>query len=215
MHGIIFDCDGVLVDSEKWSCSAWLPVLQQRGIQAELADIQAFIGQSDQAVLDHFRHHTGVDLPAEIIAEREQAYFELARGRLETFPGLEAVLEKLKQRRVLLAVASSGRLDKIRFSLDQVGLAAFFEIVCSATQVECGKPAPDLFLHTAARMGLDPCNCAVVEDSVPGVQAALKAQMHLLGFTSSHPASTLHQAGASHTFATYGELLPLIKALPW
>ena len=213
MHGIIFDCDGVLVDSEKWSCRAWLPVLQQQGIQAELADIQAFIGKSDQAVLDHFRRQTGTPLPAEMISAKEREYFELARGRLETFPGLRGVLEELTRRGLPLAVASSGRPDKIRFSLEQVDLDGFFAAVCSVTEVERGKPAPDLFLYTAAQLDLDPGYCVVIEDSIPGIQAACRARMHPLGFTSSHPAMALRAAGARHTFGSYETLFPLLDSL--
>ena len=97
MYGIIFDCDGVLVDSEKWSCGAWLPVLQRQGIDADLADIEAFLGQSDSAVLKHFSHKTGRTLPSELIAEKERQYYELAQGRLQSFAGLEDALTALEK----------------------------------------------------------------------------------------------------------------------
>ena len=213
MRGIIFDCDGVLVDSEKWSCGAWLPVLARYDIAAELADIEAFIGQSDRAVLDHFRRRSGKDLPDDLIAVKEEQYFDLARDHLETFAGLRTVLEEAKKRCLHLAVASSGRQRKIRFSLEKVDLLDFFPVICSATEVERGKPAPDLFLHTAARMGLPPQQCAVVEDSVFGIQASLSAAMTPLAFTSSHPATTLQATGARHIFSVYGEFFDLFDGL--
>jgi len=203
MDACIFDCDGVLVDSEKLSCGAWLPVLARRGIQAELADIEVFIGKSDAAVLEHFRKASGQPLDGDIIAEREAEFFALARQQLRGFDGLPHVLESLRQSHVQLAVASSGSPRKIRFSLELTGLDRYFPIVCSAAQVERGKPAPDLFLHAATLVGCEPDRCVVVEDSVPGLVGARAAGMRALGFTSSHPAPTLAAAGAQATFESY------------
>ena len=102
-----------------------------------------------------------------------------------------------------MAVASSGRLPRIRFSLAETGLDGYFDTVCSATEVERGKPAPDLFLLAARRLGVPPCRCIVIEDSVPGLEAAARAGMLGLGFTSSHPAPVLVGAGADRTFDAY------------
>lgn len=208
-RGLIFDCDGVLVDSEKFSCGAWLPVLRRRGIAVELADIEAFIGQSDQAVLAHYRAK-GAEFPPEILAEREQEYFDLARSCLQSFPGLREVLEQLRERRCPVAVASSGGLAKIRFSLGEVGLLEFFPIRCSAVEVQRGKPAPDLFLLAASRLELAPEACAVIEDAVPGLQAARAAGMKAIGFPSSHPEAVLREAGAQVVLGSYAELLQLL-----
>jgi len=207
MSALIFDCDGVLVDSEKLSCGAWLPVLERRGIHAVLADIEAFIGKSDQAVLDHYRDRLDTQLEDEIIVERENEYFSLARDQLRTFPGLPAALSELSERRIPMAVASSGRPDKIRFSLELVGLSQYFPVTCSAVEVTHGKPAPDLFLRAAQRLGRDPGECAVVEDSLPGVEAGLRAGMRVLGFTSSYPAHVLLAAGAHAAFESYADFI--------
>jgi len=212
-RGVIFDCDGVLVDSEKLSCGAWLPVLPRRGIHVELAEIERFIGKSDRAVLAHVRDAHGVSLEGEVIDERLQEFYESARGRLQAFPGLRAALQDLRERGCGLAVASSGRFEKIRFSLGQVGLADFFATVCSATEVAHGKPAPDLFLLAAERLGLAPGRCAVVEDSVFGIEAARAAGMAALGFTSTTSAEALTAAGAAGIFREYAELPPLVERL--
>ncbi len=209
MYGIIFDCDGVLVDSEKWSCGAWLPVLQHQGIEAELTDIEAFLGQSDAAVLQHFSRETGRTLPSELIAEKEQQYYELAQGRLQSFVGLDEALAALEQRKISVAVASSGRPQKIQFSLQQTGLYERFPIICSSVEVQHGKPAPDLFLLAAQRLGLPPERCVVIEDSHFGIEAARAADMQALGFTSSHDSATLKRAGAHRTFSHYDQLLDL------
>lgn len=213
MPALIFDCDGVLVDSEKLSCSAWLPVLERRGIHAVLADIEVFIGKSDQAVLDRYRDELDPELDGEIIAERETEYFSLARDRLKGFTGLPAVLEELAERHTPMAVASSGRPDKIRFSLDLVGLRHYFPIRCSTVEVARGKPAPDLFLLAANRLECEPGECTVVEDSVPGIEAGRRAGMRVLGFTSSYPAQVLLAAGAHATFGSYADFMPLLSSV--
>lgn len=209
IQGLIFDCDGVLVDSEQFSCEAWLPVLRRRGLAVELAHIEAFIGQSDQAVLAHYQSQ-GAAFPPDILAQRQQEYFALARGRLQSFPGLREALEGLRRRQVPMAVASSGGPAKIRFSLAEVGLLEFFPVRCSATEVERGKPAPDLFLLAARRLELEPEACAVVEDSVPGLQAARAAGMRAIGFPSSHPEAMLWEAGAQVVLGSYGDLLKVL-----
>ena len=211
MYAVIFDVDGVLVDSEGMSCGAWLPVLERRGLEVRLAEIQDFIGRSDRAVLDHFRQlYPAADLGDGLIDEKEQEFFEAARGRLRAFPGLKRVLRRLEAGAVPMAVASSGRHRKIRFSLKTAGLEGFFDAVCSASDVARGKPAPDLFLRAAGLLGAEPGTCSVVEDSVPGIAAAKAAGMKALGFTSSHPAGVLLDAGADAVFSRYGELPDLL-----
>jgi HAD superfamily hydrolase (TIGR01509 family) len=206
MRGVIFDCDGVLVDSEKLSCGAWLPVLARHGMHVELAEIEQFIGKSDRAVLEHVNraHHARLDQA--IIDEREAEYVSSARGRLGAFAGLKEALLSLREAGLALAVASSGRPTKIRFALEEVGIAGLFSVVCSAVEVPHGKPAPDLFLLAAGRLGIEPSECAVVEDAVYGIQAARAAGMRAIGFTSSTSELGLRQAGAEQTFGDYREL---------
>jgi len=109
-----------------------------------------------------------------------------------------------------MAVASSGPHAKIRFSLAQAGIDSFFDILCSATEVVHGKPAPDLFLLAAERLGIAPADCAVIEDSVPGLAGAAAAGMRPLGFTSNHAAEILLQAGAETTFEDYKQLPDIV-----
>ncbi len=211
MQNLIFDCDGVLVDSEHLSCGAWLPALARYGVETDLSEIETMIGKSDQAVLDHFTRKTATRFPTEILAERQQEYFRQAREALQSFPGLAEVLTTLEQRGIPRAVASSGHPDKIRFSLDHVGLRPHFDIICSAVEVAEGKPAPDLFLLAARRLGVEPATCAVVEDSIFGIEAALRAGMQAIGFSSSHSAAVLLEAGAHQVFDTYDEFISLFN----
>ena len=212
--GIIFDCDGVLVDSERMSLASWLPVLARHGIPAVIAQIEPFIGKSDRAVLDHFRRLANVPLGDELLEERMAEYFRAARGNLRVFSGVLAVLEQLRAAGVRMAVASSGRPQKIHFNLEQARLTEFFAVVVSSVEVARGKPAPDLFLLAARRLGLAPGQCAVVEDSVFGVQAARSAGMLTFGYTSSYPATVLREAAAHYVFDDYAALLPLLALDP-
>jgi HAD superfamily hydrolase (TIGR01509 family) len=212
MLGLIFDCDGVLVDSEALSCGAWLPVLARRGIAAELMDILPFIGKSDRAVREHFSRQSGIEVESDATAEWQAEYFSVARGNVATFPGLLALLRIVERRHTRLAVASSGPPAKIRFNLEQAGLTSHFGVVVSALEVAQGKPAPDLFLLAAARLGLAAADCAVVEDSVFGIQAARRAGMMAIGFCSSHPEPALRDAGADHVFHDYAALAAMLEA---
>ena len=207
MVGIIFDCDGVLADSEKYSCASWLPVLERRGLRVSIEDIEPFIGKSDAALIEAFRQRGVPDLDDNALQEREREYFALVRGRLTGFPGEIACLEALKRERIPMAVASSGRHEKIAFTLDELGISGFFDAICSSTEVANGKPAPDVFLLAAARLGIDPGECSVIEDSIAGIEAARAAGMTALGFTSTYEASVLLQAGAHRVFAHYDDLV--------
>ena len=212
-RGVIFDCDGVLADSEKLSCGAWLPALARHGVASTLEEVERFLGRSDREVLEHMRRVHRADLPESLVDERLEDYYALARGRLRPFPGAREALLELQRLGFALAVASSGRPEKIAFSLGEVGLADLLPVVCSATGVARGKPAPDLFLLAAARLGLAPGRCAVVEDSVVGIAAARAARMHPVGFPSGTTAEALAEAGAECVVEDFGSLPGRAEAL--
>jgi len=212
MVGIIFDCDGVLADNEKQSCASWLPVLERRGLKVSIEDIEPFIGKSDAALIESFKQRGVPNLDNNALLEREQEYFALVRGTLKSFPGQMACLQALKRERFPMAVASSGRHEKIDFTLGEVGLTGFFDAISSSTEVANGKPAPDVFLLAATRLGISPAECWVIEDSLAGVHGARAAGMTAIGFVATYDASALLQAGAHRVFAHYDELLSSVKA---
>src|SRR5262249_48012586 len=151
-------------------------------------------------------------------AERHGAeYAALCEAELQAMPGIEAVLDAVPAK---MCVASSSAPERLRHTLGLVGLHQRFEpYVFSATMVAPGKPAPDLFLFAAERMGVAPAACVVVEDSVPGVQAAVAAGMAVVGFTggghcAADQAERLRAAGAVSVVARMSGLLPAIDALP-
>ncbi len=179
---IIFDCDGVLIDSEALSCQADSACLAEIGIALSAEEIMdRYLGISAAAMCADIERRVGRVLPSdfgETLRVRVAAAFETG---LTAMAGAKALLEALPQRR---CVASGSVPERLRHSLALTGLLRFFEPhIFSATQVARGKPAPDLFLFAAASMQAVPADCVVIEDSVPGVQAAVSAGMRAIGFT--------------------------------
>ncbi len=206
---VIFDCDGVLVDSEPLANRVLAETLTELGVPMSPEEsVRRFMGRSWATV----EAYTAGRAPG--LRERyEERLFAAFAAELHAVPGVEAVLEGLAASGVPTCVASSGSPDKIAFTLGHTGLARFFEErVFSASEVAHGKPAPDLFLHAAERMGWEPGRVTVVEDSAPGVQAGRAAGMRVLGYAGGlTDAATLRLAGADVTFGAM-EALPGLLA---
>ncbi len=212
---VIFDCDGVLIDSELIACRVVAGCLSARGYALEAADIVPFIGKSSRDMVATLTARFGRALPDDFDSALAEQLREAFARELQAMAGVAALLDRLHDRAI--CVASSSNPARIRHSLSCVGLLERFgDQIFSATMVERGKPAPDLFLHAAARMGFPPSACAVIEDSVPGVQAAVAAGMTAFGFTGgSHcrlgHASGLRRAGAREIARTIDALRPLLR----
>jgi HAD superfamily hydrolase (TIGR01509 family) len=212
---IIFDCDGVLIDSEAIACRADSECLAEIGIPLSADEImERYLGISAAAMCVDIEQRLGCVLPAgfaETLRLRVAAAFET---ELVPMPGVDAVLAALPHRR---CVASNSAPERLRHSLSLTGLLHWFEPhVFSSTQVARGKPAPDLFLFAAAAMQATPEACLVIEDSVPGVQAAVAAGMRAIGFTGGghcRPghAERLRAAGAAAVAAYTEQLSALIR----
>ncbi|MBK8176508.1 MAG: HAD-IA family hydrolase [Rhodospirillales bacterium] len=214
---VIFDCDGVLVDSELLAAEVLATELTAIGFDLTAREcIRRYTGLSMPRVFELIEAERGQPLPAGF-TDRLRASDESAfRRSLSAMPGARDVLLRLPQPR---CVASSGRIAKIRLTLTLSRLIDLVEPhLFSAEMVEHGKPAPDLFLYAAARMGAAAKDCVVIEDSPAGVQAAVAAGMHVLGFSggshcdNDYPA-ILRQAGATRVFARMHDLPVLIRAI--
>src|SRR5262245_6905670 len=170
---IIFDCDGVLVDSEVLSCQCLSDVLANCGIRLELAEaLDLFLGRSAAAVLQHYGAQ-GRTLPDNFLAELQSRVRERFQSSLQPIPGVAALLATLQTSH---CVASSSDLDRVSFALAQTGLASHFgDRLYTSQMVARGKPAPDLFLYAAGQMQAAPVRTLVIEDSVSGVAAARAA----------------------------------------
>jgi len=178
---VIFDCDGVLVDSERLAVRIDVRVLAALGWPlSEREVIDRFLGRSHEFMVAEIQAHLGRRLPVDWEDEFQHLYREAFAAELTPVAG---VVEALEQITLATCVASSGSHDKMRYTLGLTGLYdRFAGRIFSASEVANGKPAPDLFLHAARRMGVDPAACAVVEDSRYGVEAARAAGMLALGF---------------------------------
>ncbi|MGY3440148.1 HAD family hydrolase [Bradyrhizobium sp. USDA 4473] len=202
---VIFDCDGVLVDSEALSCRCLAEAMVRAGIAmtTERA-LELFLGRSTSALLEYCRD-VGEPLPANFLPDLAVQVRETFSSQLKPIAGVAAVLAQL---RLPYCVASSSDLARVKYSLELTGLAASFgPRLYTAQMVRHGKPAPDLFLHAASAMGADPGRTLVIEDSVSGVTAAKAAGMKVWGFVGgTHYRLTdgnalLRQAGADRIFA--------------
>ena len=192
---VIFDCDGVLVDSERLAVRVDVAVLAELGWPLTEAEVmERFMGRSDEFMTQSIEAQLGRRLPDRWEDQFQHLYREALDAELAPVDG---IVEALDQIEVPTCVASSGTHDKIRYSLRRTGLHQRFEgRVFSATEVAQGKPAPDLFLLAAARIGVDPAACAVVEDSRYGVAAARAAGMRAFGYAGGlTPAGWLRGPG--------------------
>ncbi|MEU1661308.1 HAD family hydrolase [Streptomyces griseofuscus] len=209
---IIFDNDGVLVDSEPISNRHLAAYLTELGIETSYEDsLRDYMGSAMHRVHDLVLERTGQRLPADFDDVFHARVFAAFERELRPVPGAAEVLEKLAADGVPYCVASSGSHQRIRVGHRTTGLDRWFqeERIFSSQDVGKGKPAPDLFLYAAERMGVAPGRCAVVEDSPLGVQAAVAAGMDVYGFTAMTPAERL--TGATQLCADLGELPDLLK----
>ncbi|TPW28154.1 HAD-IA family hydrolase [Pararhizobium mangrovi] len=185
---VIFDCDGVLVDSEPISIAVLVETIEKAGGRINEADAhRRFLGKSLKTIRDLLEREDGLVIDeAELAAMRTRLHARFER-ELKPVPGVEAALARLDCRR---CVASSSQPERIRLTLAITGLDVFFgDAIFSATMVAEGKPAPDLFLYAAASMNAAPAQCLVIEDSVAGIAAAKAAGMRVFAFTGGAHAS--------------------------
>jgi len=195
---IIFDCDGVLVDSEVISAQTLIALLQPFGIDFDLPYMcEHFLGRSFPTVAATIRREHAVDLPADFELSYRKTLLKTFQTDLKPMDGIHDVLTRLQTR---YCVASSSSPERVHRSLSIVGLKPYFEgAVFTASEVAHGKPAPDLFLHAAADRGVDPSRCLVIEDSVSGIEAAHAAGMTVWRYTGGAHLSGTH---ASVSLAT-------------
>jgi HAD superfamily hydrolase (TIGR01509 family) len=210
---VIFDCDGVLVDSERLAIKIDVAVLASVGWHLTEAEvIERFVGVSDA----HFRREVEAHI-ARPLAQDWEAQFEALYRQVFTseLRPVEGVVDALDRISVPSCIASSGTHEKMRFTLGLTGLyERFRDRIFSATEVARGKPAPDLFLYAAGRMGVAPSACVVVEDSAMGVTAARSAGMRVLAYAGGvTPAARLEGPGTT-VFGHMRELPALLDQPP-
>jgi len=193
---IIFDCDGVLVDSEPIQNRVFARMLCEAGLRMSYEEIiEAFMGRSIADCLRIAEQRLGRPLPAGFEALLQEQTFAAFERELQPVPSVEQALDRIA---IPVCVASSGKLTKMRKALALTGLLRRFEgRMFSATQVLNGKPHSDLFLYAASEMHTAPAECAVIEDSIAGVKAGVAAGMAVFGYASARQGEALAAAGAT------------------
>ena len=214
MISLIFDCDGVLVDSEWLASRVEAELLQELGQGLSVEQVhELFLGKTVGGVLDIIASRTGRTLPPEFTYNWAFATARAFMRELEPIPFVRDVLEKLRGDGHRLAVASQSPLARVRLSLEVTGLAQYFgEHMYVTTMVPRPKPAPDIYLLAASRLGAAPADCLVIEDSPAGAAAARAAGLRALGYAPGETADAMRANGVP-VLHSMDELPGLIAAM--
>jgi beta-phosphoglucomutase len=196
LRGVIFDMDGVLVDSEPFIAEAAVRMFAEKGYSVRPEEFHPFIGQGEDRFIGGAAEARGITM--DLVRDKARTYaiyLELIPGRLHPLPGVREFVAVCRSRGLKMAVASSADAIKVEGNLRELALPeGTFEVVVNGSQVGRKKPAPDIFLEASRRLGLEPRQCLVVEDAVAGVAAANSAGARSLALTTSFTADQLSQA---------------------
>ena len=211
-EAVIFDCDGVLVDSETLENQVFVECLADLGLDLTVAEAVAmYKGRKLAECIASVEEQLGRCVPDSFVPDFRVRSAKVFHDHLQPIPGVEAVIQDLQSLEVPFCVASSGPREKIEANLSTTGLLSYFqESIVSAYEVGSWKPDPGLFLYAARMLGVVPKTCAVIEDSLPGVQAGVAAGMTVFGYARDTPAETLSAAGAQ-VFQDMNQLPALLQ----
>jgi len=207
---VIFDCDGVLVDSELITNRIFAGMLNEMGIPVSLDDMfEQFVGRSMPQCLELTAGLLGRPVPDGFLPEFQARAAAALKSELKAVPDIEEVLATMG---IPFCVASSGTHEKMHTTLGVTGLLPKFQgKMYSVTEVAKSKPAPDVFLYAARQSGVDASACAVIEDTPTGVRAGVAAGMTVFGYCALTPQQRLIAAGAHYTFECMRDLPELIR----
>ncbi len=194
-RAVIFDLDGVLVDSSEFHRESWRVVGRERGFDMTDELFWRTFGMPNRQILPMLLHRELADDEiAELSERKEEVYRDLAAGRIRALPGATELVAAVADAGFRVALGSSTPMSNIRVVLDALCIREFFEAIVCSDDVTHGKPHPEVFLKAAGKLGVDARRCAVIEDAVVGVQAAKAAGMKCLAVTTTHPADKLKAA---------------------
>ena len=203
LKAVIFDLDGVVADSHPLHEEAWKTLLIEQGIDAAQLNLDfLYAGHPRRAIL---RHYLGSIKPSEMerLGRRKDELYAIAANQLNTKPGIPRVLSQLTAAKILCAVATSAGRPRTNESLERFGITKYFSAIVTGEDASSPKPAPDIFLLVAARLGVNAGQCVVVEDSVAGVLAARAAGMRCAGFAPPERLGELERAGADDLISDF------------
>jgi beta-phosphoglucomutase len=194
--GVIFDMDGVLLDSAPYHFESWKRLAEEEGLPPVTKEwFQTTFGRTAREILPDLFHKNLEETKIRRLVDRKEAlYREAIDGKVKPMPGLWRLIQKLHEHAWRLGVGSSGPRQNVELVIDQLDLRGLLDGYVSADDVENGKPDPEVFLRTARKMKVHPEHCVVFEDAAVGVQAALAAGMRAVALTSTHPRAKLENA---------------------
>lgn len=195
VNAVIFDMDGVLTDSEPMINRAAIAGLREWGVEAKPTDFLPFIGMGEGHYIRGVAEKYGLTYVPEMKARVYEIYFDIISGQLKAFPGVHELLERLKALQVQLAVASCADRIKIEANLNAIDIdLAWFHTIIAGNDIPNMKPAPDIYLAVAEKIGVAPRNCCVIEDAINGIRAAKAAGMRCVAVEQSFSAPKLQAA---------------------
>jgi len=196
LKAVLFDMDGVLLDSEEYICRAGMMMFKEKGYDVSPGDFLEFTGMGENRYLGGVAEKNGIPFELEKDKARTyEIYGEIVKGQLKPFPGVVDFIEKCRSRKLKMAVASSADPTKVEINLEEIGIPpSTFGTVVTGLDIEHRKPAPDIFLKAAERLGVEPIGCLVIEDAVSGVKAGKAAGSKVLALTTSFSAEELSGA---------------------
>lgn len=207
-EAVIFDMDGVLVNSEPFYVEVEQTNFRQLGLEISEEEHQTYQGTATDRMWHLIKERHGIEHPVDELVKMTNSlvtpYFNSLEN-MEPMPGVKNLIEKLKEKGVPLALASSSYADVIEIILQKTGLKNYFDVVVSSQVVGASKPEPDIFLFTAKKLGISPEKCVVIEDSTNGIKAAKAAGMYCIAYAG--PGSELQdQNQADLIIEDFGEL---------
>ena len=196
IKGVLFDMDGVLVDSESYICRAAIMMFSEIGLNVVPGDFVPFVGMGENRYLGGVAEKYGkiVDID-KVKARTYEIFARIVRGKLEALPGAKEFISQCLEKNLRISLATSADKVKMEVNLEEIGLPpSTFETIVTGLDVERKKPFPDIYIKAAESLGLRTTDCLVVEDSVSGIRAGKAAGCKCLAVTSSFPASELSEA---------------------
>lgn len=194
-RAVIWDMDGIIIDSAPYHLKAWQEVFAKRGLNFTDDDFHSSFGMRNDTIIGGFLGEGASDEEIAAIGQEKEASFRLKiRQNPRPLPGVVTLMAALAERGLKMAIASSAPRENIELVINTLGIARYFTVIISEKDVTRGKPEPDGYLLAAKRLGVKPENCLVIEDAIVGVTAARRAGMHCLAVTNSHPRDSLSDA---------------------
>ncbi|MDZ4744160.1 MAG: HAD family phosphatase [Verrucomicrobiota bacterium] len=202
---VIFDLDGVIVDSSRFHEESWDILATETGWTLPEGFFKKTFGMRNMNIIPLYLEPGAEESRVAALSRRKEEIFrELARGKVTLLPGVKKLAESLARDNVPMAVGSSTELENIRLVLDSTQIAPCFRAIVSSEDVTQGKPAPDCFLMAAGKLMCTPANCVVIEDAQVGIDAARAAGMACLALATTHP---------GHTLSRYSRLAPNLEEI--